>query len=73
MTLQSFYKKSLHRFTTLYKTIQNFTNKSIAPVFTIHDSIVVLPDFADKAKKIMSDIIFNKTGLRPKIKREDWK
>jgi hypothetical protein len=47
-------------------------SSNVAPVFTIHDSIVVLPNIADKAEKIMSDIIFKKTGLRPKIKREDW-
>ncbi len=46
--------------------------KNVSPVFTVHDSIAVLYNDADGAEKIMSDTIFNKIGLRPKIEREYW-
>jgi hypothetical protein len=53
--------------------LELYRNK-ISPVFTIHDSIIILSDrdVVTAAEKIMSDTIFEKTGLRPKIEREDW-
>ena len=46
--------------------------RKISPVFKVHDSIVVLLEFAEEAEQIMSDTIFGKTGLRPKIQKEVW-
>ena len=49
-----------------------YRRKIPTPVFTVHDSIVVLPEFADEVQQIMSDTIFIKTGMRPKIKPDKW-
>jgi hypothetical protein len=57
----------------LNRISKRITNeKSNVPIFTIHDSIIVVENQKDYVKEIVYDEIFKAIGFAPTLKIEEW-
>ena len=46
--------------------------KSKVPIFTIHDSIIVVENQKDYVVEIVYDEIFKAIGFEPNLRMEEW-
>ena len=53
---------------------KNFTDKfPNVPIFTIHDSMITITSHLDYLTQIAEDVLTDVTGIKPLLRRENWK